>query len=191
MKTKAIKFGSALAMSVLLWACGNNESSETNNESAEHQHTEGEAASPSTPSLIDPIVQHYIHLKNALVAANFDEAKAGAKAMVDAVNSADTSAFSTEQKTVWNEQIGKVKENAEHIAETPELAHQREHLGSLSEGMLALVKTFGGGKTLYYDFCPMANDNKGGYWLSENEDIKNPYFGDEMLQCGEVKETIK
>ena len=35
----------------------------------------------------------------------------------------------------------------------------------------------------------MAFDNKGGYWLSETEDIRNPYFGASMLSCGEVKQT--
>ena len=191
MKTKAIQFSSVLAVAVLVWSCGNNESSEANHESGDHQHSEGEAASTSTPSLIDPVVQHYIHLKNALVASNIEEAKTGAKALVDAVNSTDVSAFSAEQKTAWDEQAGKIKENAQHIIEASELANQRGQLGTLSDEMYALVKVFGGGKTLYYDFCPMANENKGGYWLSENQDIKNPYFGDEMLQCGEVKETIK
>jgi len=44
---------------------------------------------------------------------------------------------------------------------------------------------------VYYQFCPMAIDNKGAYWLSEESDIKNPYFGDAMLTCGETKETLK
>ena len=40
---------------------------------------------------------------------------------------------------------------------------------------------------LFLSFCPMAFDNKGGYWLQDSEDIKNPYFGAKMLKCGEVK----
>ena len=36
----------------------------------------------------------------------------------------------------------------------------------------------------------MANDDKGGYWLSIEKEIKNPYFGSKMLKCGEVKGTI-
>jgi Cu(I)/Ag(I) efflux system membrane fusion protein len=37
----------------------------------------------------------------------------------------------------------------------------------------------------------MANDDVGGYWFSESEEIRNPYFGDEMLLCGEVKEVFE
>jgi hypothetical protein len=54
-----------------------------------------------------------------------------------------------------------------------------------------LVKSFGAGKAVYHDFCPMANDDKGALWVSEVADIKNPYFGASMLTCGSVEEEIK
>lgn len=37
----------------------------------------------------------------------------------------------------------------------------------------------------------MVFNNKGGYWLSTEEEILNPYYGDKMLHCGKVTETIK
>jgi len=43
---------------------------------------------------------------------------------------------------------------------------------------------------LYLEYCPMANNNTGAYWLSNEKEIKNPYFGDKMLKCGSVKEMI-
>jgi len=43
---------------------------------------------------------------------------------------------------------------------------------------------------VYYDYCPMAFDNKGGFWLSEQKAIANPYFGKKMMTCGSVKETL-
>ena len=46
------------------------------------------------------------------------------------------------------------------------------------------------GKTVYYQFCPMAINNKGAYWLSELKSIRNPYFGEQMMNCGETKETL-
>jgi hypothetical protein len=44
---------------------------------------------------------------------------------------------------------------------------------------------------LYVEYCPMANNNQGGFWLSNEKQIKNPYFGEAMLTCGSVKETIQ
>jgi hypothetical protein len=54
-----------------------------------------------------------------------------------------------------------------------------------------LLKAFGANdRTLYYQHCPMANNDKGGNWISQTSEIKNPYFGDKMLKCGETKETL-
>jgi Cu(I)/Ag(I) efflux system membrane fusion protein len=46
-------------------------------------------------------------------------------------------------------------------------------------------------KTTYYQYCPMANRDKGAYWFSETDEIRNPYFGEDMLGCGETRETLK
>ncbi|WP_010229981.1 DUF3347 domain-containing protein [Gillisia marina] len=46
-------------------------------------------------------------------------------------------------------------------------------------------------KELYVLHCPMANSNKGAFWLSASSEVKNPYYGSAMLTCGEVKDTIK
>jgi len=62
---------------------------------------------------------------------------------------------------------------------------------SMSEDVYALVKAFGGGQSLYHDYCPMYNDGKGALWLSETKAINNPYFGKEMPHCGNVEEMIK
>jgi len=46
------------------------------------------------------------------------------------------------------------------------------------------------GVKLYRQYCPMAFQNKGAYWLSSEKKIMNPYFGDKMLHCGVVKEEF-
>ena len=61
----------------------------------------------------------------------------------------------------------------------------------LSKDMYDMVKTFGAGQTLYQDFCPKYNDNKGATWLSETKEIKNPYMGKKQPTCGTMKEEIK
>ena len=45
------------------------------------------------------------------------------------------------------------------------------------------------GSPLYVQFCPMADSGNGAYWISDREEIRNPYYGDAMLTCGEVTET--
>lgn len=34
-------------------------------------------------------------------------------------------------------------------------------------------------------------NDKGAYWINGDKSIRNPYFGEKMMTCGEVKETIQ
>jgi hypothetical protein len=121
---------------------------------------------------------HYIHLKDALVASNAEEAKKAAadlKKSLDAVRHSD-----------------KVATEASAIASSSDVNEQRKTFSTLSNEMTTLVKAnkLASG-ALYIEYCPMANNNTGAFWLSNEKEIKNPYFGDSMLRCGSVKETIQ
>jgi hypothetical protein len=73
-----------------------------------------------------------------------------------------------------------------------DIEEQRDSFSALSDNMYKSVKAFGlGGAEAFYEYCPMAFNNEGAYWLSDNEQIRNPYFGDKMLKCGVVKERLK
>ena len=99
--------------------------------------------------------------------------------------------MTTEQNSVWMKYMKKLSYDATHISEVAELDHDREHFMSLSKNMYLVVKVFPSATAVYYQFCPMANDNKGAYWLSEKKEIHNPYYGDKMNGCPSNKETIQ
>lgn len=145
---------------------------------------------PKIAASIKEIVDHYLHVKNALASDNSEEAANGSEAMVATMGKLDKSLFTPEQKKVYDENEEDLKEHAEHIGKS-KIDHQREHFAMMSEDVYALVKAFGGGKTLYHDHCPMYNDNKGAMWLSETVEIKNPYMGSKMPKCGKVQEKIQ
>ena len=122
--------------------------------------------------------EHYAHLKDALVASNQSEAKKAAEQL---------------QKALAAVKEGKkASDEVAKIVSASSLDDQRLAFSVLSNEMATLIK---GGKLsmgeVYLDYCPMANGNKGAYWLSNEKAIKNPYFGDMMLKCGSVKETIQ
>jgi Cu(I)/Ag(I) efflux system membrane fusion protein len=61
----------------------------------------------------------------------------------------------------------------------------------ISDNMYDLVRTVRYDRAaIYHQYCPMAFNDAGGYWLSSSSDIKNPYYGKKMLTCGEVKDTL-
>jgi hypothetical protein len=59
----------------------------------------------------------------------------------------------------------------------------------LSKDMMDMVAITGTDATLYQQFCPMYD--KGSAWLSMEKDIKNPYYGSKMMNCGKVEKEIK
>ena len=189
-----MKYLKIIGLSLLL-SCSNNlnkENKQSNEESLANTNTTSFKDVDSNVAMqLNQVIEHYIHLKNGMVASNSAEAKAGAKGMLDAITAIDTLKLTHDQKKTYNELIGKIKENASRIMGSEDIEKQRGHLNPLSENTFNLIKTFGSSKAVYYEFCPMANDSKGGHWISETEEIKNPYFGDDMLSCGEVKETVK
>ncbi|MEL4486117.1 DUF3347 domain-containing protein, partial [Shewanella algae] len=79
----------------------------------------------------------------------------------------------------------------EHINESKDIAHQRDHFMSLSKNIYEVIKVAKPTDAVYYQYCPMANKGKGANWLSKENAIKNPYYGTQMLSCGKTVEIIK
>ena len=130
---------------------------------------------------INNLFDHYIHVKTALVNSNVAEAKNGANAIVDVLKNFDKSLLPTEQKAAYDKSIRNFRTAADGIATTNDIKKQRESFASLSNNAYELAKSFGAGRTLYHDHCPMAFDNKGAMWLSETREVKNPFYGEKML----------
>ena len=194
------------AIVLIITACNNNKSSKETGTSkmdtTKNTQVDNTPMAEVTPAFsnvdtklaasLKTVVDHYLHIKNALVADNGSEAAKGGKAMADAMSKVDKSLFTAEQKKIYDGIEDDLKEHAEHIGENAgKIEHQREHFSMMSEDVYDLVKAFGGGQTLYHDHCPMANDNKGAMWLSEIKEIKNPYFAGKMSECVTVPEVIK
>lgn len=73
-----------------------------------------------------------------------------------------------------------------------DLEKKRESFEMISNAFYDMMRAIRpNGQTIYYQYCPMAFNDKGAYWLSNADSIRNPYFGKKMLTCGEVKETLK
>ncbi|WP_299434644.1 efflux RND transporter periplasmic adaptor subunit [uncultured Aquimarina sp.] len=130
----------------------------------------------------------YFLLKNALVASNATDATIFSEQMLRGLKAIHTSEL---QKTELD-YIHIIIQKLEGIANKEDLKDQREHFVMLNKSLEALIKNFDNlSNTIYIQECPMADNNKGAIWLSKEEEIRNPYFGDEMLTCGSVINTLK
>ena len=143
------------------------------------------------PVTFDKIINDYISLKNSLVKDNGDSARNSSKILFYDLQEFKVDELTAVQKKVWNQFAEKISYDAEHIKGTSELEHQREHFVTLSANMFKLLKGLSMNSIkLYHQFCPMANDGKGAYWLSEKEEISNPYMGKKMPKCGSTKDSL-
>lgn len=126
------------------------------------------------------LLNNYINIKNALVAGDGTKAKFEASAFLTLLNSPGSSSIQSEKP--------KLQESARKIAASTDLKLQREAFAGLSESMAKLAKSTGStAPAIYIDYCPM----KKAYWLSLDKAIKNPYYGNSMLTCGNISETIQ
>ena len=164
---------------------GNNNSAKEINTTGDSTsaHTSAAASETKSNSPMKDVTTAYLQIKDGLVNDDGNDAATGGKTFNEALAKVDKSSMSPEQKKSFEDIADDAKEMAEHIGKNGgKIEHQREHFDMLSKDMYDLVKTFGAGRSLYQDFCPMYNDGKGATWLSEVKLIRNPYLGKKKCQ---------
>lgn len=140
---------------------------------------------------LKPAVDQYLQLKNALVADDLDKANQSAVSFKKSLGGVNMSLFQGEDHTMWMNHKAALDQASNSLAQAGDLQSAREHFLTISNSMVLLVKTFKPlDRVIYVQHCPMADHNEGADWLSTEKDIRNPYFGESMLTCGEVTTTI-
>ncbi|CAL2095576.1 putative Co/Zn/Cd efflux system membrane fusion protein [Tenacibaculum sp. 190524A02b] len=138
------------------------------------------------------VFENYIQLKDALVKDDANTSSTSATTLQSSLNKVDMKLLKDKSAhSHWMPLEKEIKSAAKSISSISDIKKQRDHFKHLSTHLTKAIQLFGVNTKIYHQFCPMANNNKGAYWLSLEEKVLNPYFGDAMLRCGEVKETIE
>lgn len=140
------------------------------------------------------LLYDYYLVKNALVKDNAVDADAATRSLISTTNRLRTyppdSAVNIETATHLDTITYYGTRLLEMKDETCE--YKRIPFEKISDAMYVLIKKKGVKNTIVYrQYCPMAFNDKGAYWLSNEAEINNPYFGKKMKECGEITETIK
>ena len=140
------------------------------------------------------LVTKYYGLKNALVATKEGDVNAAAVQLSAAAESM--------QAVIQKDSVNKsaLQPFADTVAaqtklviamKDPSCEQQRLAFGTISRAMYSLLKNADlKSAKVYHEYCPMAFNDKGATWLSDDAEIKNPYFGKKMLECGEVTDSL-
>ena len=132
-------------------------------------------------SMMRALVAPYLKLKDELVRSDAKTSSALAKEML-VLLSDKKYAFSRTN----------LKAPLESLQKTEDIEVQRELFRLISNEMIQWASTIQSvSSKLYVQFCPMANNNKGAKWLSTEEQIRNPFYGDAMLTCGSIMDILE
>ena len=140
---------------------------------------------------VDAILDDYLKLKNALTKDDSKgAAEAGKKLFSTLKNTKGDQVEAALQAQYMTIVDGATKQADQISSGTANIEKQRKDFALLSKDMHDLITMFKTDKKLYQDYCPMYDQGKSGYWISEIKDIKNPYYGSEMLTCGGITKEL-
>lgn len=189
--------------------CSGNKDEETTESLESHEgHDEAEHAAGSTQTAeasepqfqvdqkfqeqLGSVFSSYVELKESFVDSDAEKVQSQAEETKEVLDKVDMKLVSGVAHNDWMNYLTPMQNSLSEIQSAADIEAQRKSFSTLSDNLYKSVKAFGlGGKKAFYEFCPMAFNNEGAYWLSDQEKIRNPYFGDKMLTCGEVKEKLK
>lgn len=140
---------------------------------------------------LETLAASYLPLKDALVGTDPAKAAKEVGVFLEKLTNVDMALVQGEAHEFWMEQLSGMQSHGKNIQSGTDVEEQRQQFDFLSQLLITSLQAFGtSGEKYFVQYCPMAFDNKGAAWLSAQEQILNPYFGDKMLKCGTVKATI-
>ncbi len=140
------------------------------------------------------VVSRYYELKNALVATKAGRADSAAMQLELAADS--MLAYlqkDTTNHTALTPYMDTIISQSKMITTINDATceKQRTAFGTISSAIYGLLKNADiKNAGIYHEYCPMAFSEKGAFWLSDESEIKNPYFGKKMIECGEVTDSL-
>ena len=182
----------AIAVVLLIASCGNSDSQTQVEEKKDAPLAQAKNSDDFSNSFAG-FLNTYYKLKDALVASDEAMATSAASSLAGKADSLNLKQMKADTSIVEMAKgnVESISAEAKALAAAQGIEEKRKSFQVVSENMYDLIRTVRYDKeTVYHVFCPMYNNDQGGYWLSASSDIKNPYFGKKMLTCGEVKDSI-
>jgi Cu(I)/Ag(I) efflux system membrane fusion protein len=138
------------------------------------------------------VYDSYSSLNDAFVSSEAEKVSSRANGVKSSLQKVNMDLLKGEAHKIWMKQLDVMESEIEAISRSDNISSQRLSFAVFNDALYSSIKAFGlHHGQIYYQYCPMANGDNGAYWFSNIEEINNPYFGDEMLRCGETKETIE
>lgn len=141
---------------------------------------------------LNALVSSYFQIHHALSRDEYKKAVTAAETFKKDIDAVDMKLLRGESHMAWMSHLKKLKTLTKTLSSAKDIQSARSVFDELSDTLYVAVQKFGvkGVDPVYRLFCPMANDNKGAYWLQKTSDVQNPYYGSMMFTCGSLSETV-
>lgn len=133
------------------------------------------------------VLTSYLQMKDAFVASNTKNVSAFSKEASQKLQAIKTGNLRKMERTHFS----KINEMFKAISKSDNLENQREHFVVLNENMVPIAMNIKNiSSKIFIQKCPMANNNNGAFWISSDKEIRNPYYGAQMMTCGSVIDSL-
>jgi Cu(I)/Ag(I) efflux system membrane fusion protein len=137
------------------------------------------------------VAKAYLSVKDAFVATDAASAAAASEKMLVKLGKVDMSLLSGDAHFLWMDAYNAMEAHGKKLTILKDVEEQRKQFDFLSQALIRAIKVYGLSEdTLFVQHCPMAIGKHGADWISDVTAIRNPYFGDQMLKCGNVTDTL-
>lgn len=159
----------------------------------EHLHGQNAGLSKEFVNRLSPVFDIYFEIQQDLSNDDLLSAVETAKTMHKSISDISAESFGKETEQIWTGISIRLNEITNHIMRSSNISHARESFQILSDYLFTVAIDHGLPLTseIYRLHCPMAFSGRGADWLQREKQIRNPYFGKSMLNCGEITRTVK
>ena len=130
---------------------------------------------------MQPILESYLQIGDALSADSLDGVREKAESMTKHAGALDSASVSGEHAAHYKNVPTNLKKAAQALSKAQTLDKARESFKKLSQPM-AMWATMSKPKNIDVVYCSMAKAS----WVQKQGKVRNPYYGPEMLECGQV-----
>jgi Cu(I)/Ag(I) efflux system membrane fusion protein len=144
---------------------------------------------------MEKVLVHYYAIQQSLAGDNLSDTQSSVKGLNQLLQSFQNGHVQLVHEAAfqWKKVYTQMQETTTHHQHWNSIDEVRMAFKNLSQAFLNYENLFGhfSESTAYEVFCPLAFDNSGASWLSQKNEVLNPYFGASMLKCGEVKREFQ
>lgn len=136
------------------------------------------------------LIGHYLEMKEALANDDFDTAKSALEKLTKEASENEEMNHHPDHSEMHIEHHSQMLKALETASSATSIAQLRDSFNEISEQLIVAVRNQSPDQQLFIQFCPMAKNGEGARWLSDKEEIRNPYYGAMMLACGRTVEEL-